>query len=126
MMPVATGASIACPERKVVTLVGDGSAMYTVQSLWTQAREQLNVVTIVLANRAYKVLNNELKRVGAAQDGPHAKRMLDLYPPAIGWVDVAKGLGVSAARAGTRREFERALATAIGEQRPWLIEAVID
>jgi acetolactate synthase I/II/III large subunit len=65
MMPVATGASVACPERKVITLVGDGSAMYSVQSLWTQAHEQLDVVTIILANRAYKVLNSELKRVGA-------------------------------------------------------------
>jgi acetolactate synthase-1/2/3 large subunit len=126
MMPVATGASVACPERKVVTLIGDGSAMYTVQSLWTQAHEQLDVVTIVLANRAYKVLNNELKRVGAAQDGPNARRMLDLHSPVIGWTDVAKGFGVSAARAETRREFERVLGTAIAARGPWLIEAVID
>ncbi|TKC80197.1 acetolactate synthase large subunit [Trinickia terrae] len=126
MMPVATGASVACPERKVITLVGDGSAMYSVQSLWTQAHEQLDVVTIILANRAYKVLNNELKRVGADQDGPNARRMLDLDSPAIGWVDLAKGLGVSAARAETRREFERALGAAIAGRGPCLIEAVID
>lgn len=126
MMAVATGAGIACPDRRVVTLVGDGSAMYTVQSLWTQAHEQLDVVTVVLANRGYKVLNNELKRVGASQNGPRAKLMLDLQRPDLCWVDIAEGLGVSAVRVDARRAFEQAFCAAMSGRGPSLIEAVID
>jgi len=126
MMAVSTGAGIACPDRKIVTLVGDGSAMYTVQSLWTQAREQLDVVTVVFANRGYKVLTNELRRVGAPLDGPRATSMLDLHRPSLDWVSIAHGLGVAAIRTGSRRAFEDAFAAAVNQRGPCLIEAIVD
>jgi len=126
MMAVSTGAAIACPQRKVVTLVGDGSAMYTVQSLWTQAREQLDVITIVYANRGYKVLTNELRRVGARLDGPRATYMLDLHGPSLDWVSIAQGLGVKAIRTESRRAFENAFATAMNQRGPRVIEAIVD
>ncbi|MFM0739671.1 acetolactate synthase large subunit [Paraburkholderia xenovorans] len=126
MMAVSTGAGIACPQRKIVTLVGDGSAMYTVQSLWTQARENLDVVTVVYANRGYKVLNNELLRVGAASDGPNAASMLDLGAPSLDWVSIGKGLGVASVRANSRRAFEDAFISAIAQRGPRLIEAILD
>lgn len=118
MMAVVTGAGIGCPDRKVVTLVGDGGAMYTVQSLSTQAHEQLDVDTVVLANRRYKVLNNELKRVGASQNGPRAKLMHDLQRPALCWVDITEGLGVSAVRVDARRGFEQAFCAAMSGRGP--------
>jgi acetolactate synthase-1/2/3 large subunit len=126
MMAVSTGASIACPDRKVVTLVGDGSAMYTVQSLWTQAREKLDVVTIVYANRGYKVLTNELSRVGARLDGPRATSMLDLHSPSLDWVSIAQGLGVAAIRTESKRAFEDAFIRAVGQHGPYVIEAIVD
>jgi len=126
MMAVSTGAAVACPQRKVVTLVGDGSAMYTVQSLWTQAREQLDVITVVYANRGYKVLTNELRRVGARLDGPRATYMLDLHSPSLDWVSIARGLGVKAIRTESRRAFEDAFITAVNQRGPCVIEAVVD
>ncbi|WP_176061377.1 acetolactate synthase large subunit [Paraburkholderia sp. BCC1876] len=126
MMAVSTGTAVACPNRKVVTLVGDGSAMYTVQSLWTQAHENLDVVTVVFANRGYKVLNNELKRVGAATDGPRASRMLDIAAPALSWTDLAHGMGVSATRVETRRAFDQAFAAAMSVPGPHVIEAIVN
>ncbi|WNC92522.1 acetolactate synthase large subunit [Paraburkholderia sp. FT54] len=126
MMAVSTGAGIACPDRKVVTLVGDGSAMYTVQSLWTQAREDLDIVTVVFANRGYKVLNNELVRVGAASNGSGAAAMLDLSTPSLDWVSIGNGLGVAAVRANSRRAFEQAFISAVAQRGPRLIEAVIE
>jgi acetolactate synthase-1/2/3 large subunit len=126
MMPVSTGAAIARPDRKVVTLVGDGSAMYTVQSLWTQARENLDIVTVVFANRGYKVLNNELVRVGASSNGPNSGAMLDLGTPTLDWVSIGQGLGVDAVRANSRRAFEQAFVSAIAQRGPRLIEAVLE
>lgn len=125
MMPVSTGAGIACPDRKVVTLVGDGSAMYTVQSLWTQARENLDIVTVVYANRGYKVLNNELRRVGAPTDGAGAAAMLELHAPAMDWVSIGQGLGVSSVRTDSKRAFERAFVAAMTQRGPRIIEAVL-
>ncbi|GGC58024.1 acetolactate synthase large subunit [Undibacterium terreum] len=125
MMAVSVGAGIACPERKVVNLQGDGSAMYTVQSLWTQARENVDVVTVIYANRGYKILSNELKRVGAAENGVHAASMFDLQNPALDWVALAKGMGVEAVRAESREDFEAAFASAMKRRGPMLIEAVI-
>jgi acetolactate synthase-1/2/3 large subunit len=125
MMPVSTGAGIACPDRKIVTLVGDGSAMYTVQSLWTQARENLDIVTVVYANRGYKVLNNELRRVGAPTDGAGASAMLELHTPALDWVSTGQGLGVTSVRATSKRAFEQAFTAAMAQRGPRLIEAVL-
>jgi len=124
-LPLAVGASIACPDRKVIGLQADGSGMYTVQALWTQAREALDVVTIVFANRRYDILRNELRMVGAGEPGRNARRMLDLVEPALDWVHLAMGLGVEAARANDAAQFNDLLRQAVARRGPFLIEAVI-
>ena len=124
-MPAATGAAVACPDRRVVNLEADGSALYTIQSLWTQAREGLDVVTIVFNNRSYAVLNMELDRVGAAAGGPRAKDLLDLSRPDMDFVALATGLGVPATRATTADDLADQLARALATPGPGLIEAQI-
>lgn len=124
-MPVATGAAVACPDRKVVNLQADGSALYTIQSLWTQAREGLDVVTVVFNNRSYAVLNMELDRVGADAAGPQARRLLDLSQPDLDFVSVARGLGVPATRATTADELADQLGGALATPGPAVIEAVV-
>ncbi|MGO8916197.1 MAG: acetolactate synthase large subunit [Stellaceae bacterium] len=124
-LPVATGAAVACPDRKVVCLEGDGSAMYTLQALWTQARERLDVTTVIFANRSYVILNVELKRVGATGRGPKALAMLDLSNPVLDWVSLAQGMGVEASRAATAEEFADQFAAAMAGRGPRLIEAVL-
>ena len=104
-VPVATGAAVACHDRKVVCLEGDGSGMYTLQALWTQAREALDVTTLIFANRSYAILNIELARVGAGIPGPKALSMLDLQNPELDWVKLASGMGVEASRATSVEEF---------------------
>jgi acetolactate synthase-1/2/3 large subunit len=123
-LPVAAGAAVACPDRKVVCLHGDGGAMYTVQSLWTMAREQLDVTTVIFANRSYGILNVELARVGADR-GPQALSMLDLGNPDLDWVALATGMGVEATRATTVAEFTDAFSAAMAEPGPRLIEVVL-
>jgi acetolactate synthase-1/2/3 large subunit len=125
MIPVATGAAIACPDRKVVSLQGDGGAMYTLQALWTQAREQLDITTIVFANRSYAILNVELLRVGATERGPKAMSMLDLHDPSLDWVKLAEGMGVEASRAETTEAFHAQFVSAMNGRGPRLIEAVL-
>lgn len=125
MMALSIGAGIACPDRKIVNLLGDGSAMYTVQSLWTQAREQIDVVNVIYANRGYKILNNELKRVGASQDGARAASMFDLQDPSLDWVALAAGMGVEAVRTVSATDFDAAFASAMQRRGPMLIEALI-
>src|SRR5438128_821927 len=120
--PVATGAAVACPDRKVICMVGDGSAMYTLQSLWTQTRENLNVTTIVFANRIYQILRGEFDGVGAGEPGQRALDMLKIDRPAIDWVSLAKGMGVQGRAVTTADEFVKALAEAIPERGPRLIE----
>jgi acetolactate synthase-1/2/3 large subunit len=124
-IPLATGAAVACPDRKVVCLQGDGGAMYTLQALWTQARERLDVVTVIFANRSYSILNIELARVGAGNPGPKALSMLDLHNPELDWVRLAGGMGVEASRAETIADFEAQFASAIAARGPRLIEAVL-
>ncbi|MEZ5322069.1 MAG: acetolactate synthase large subunit [Microthrixaceae bacterium] len=124
-MPLATGAAVACPDRKVLSLEADGSAMYTMQCLWTQARERRDVVTVVFANHSYAVLNMELNRVGAETIGPKARRMLDLTGPDLDFVALARGMGVKASRALTAEDFNEQLEAALAERGPVLIEAVI-
>jgi acetolactate synthase-1/2/3 large subunit len=124
-IPLGTGAAVACPDRKVVCLQGDGGAMYTLQALWTQARERLDVVTVIFANRSYSILNIELARVGAGNPGPKALSMLDLHNPELDWVRLAGGLGVEASRAETIEDFEAQFASAIAGRGPRLIEAVL-
>ncbi len=123
--PMAVGAALACPERKVIAVSGDGAAMYSLQSLWTMARERLDVVTIVCANRTYNILNIELSRVGAQNPGPKTLAMLDLHNPELDFVKLAQGLGVEASRAETTTEFAAQFADAMQTRGPRLIEAVL-
>ena len=120
--PVATGAAVACPDRKVICMVGDGSAMYTLQSLWTQARENLDVVTIVFANRMYQILRGEFDGVGAGEPGRRAQDMLSIDRPTLDWVSLAKGMGVPGRAVETADDFNKALAEANAEKGPRLIE----
>jgi acetolactate synthase-1/2/3 large subunit len=124
-LPLAVGAAVACPDRKVICLEGDGSAMYTNQALWTMAREQLDIVTIVFANRSYRILNIELTRVGATSAGPRARRMLDLSQPELDFVALARSMGVPATRPGSAEEFYNDLSRALQERGPRLIECRI-
>ena len=118
-------AAIAAPGRRVIDLQADGSALYTVQALWSQARERLDVLTVIYANRAYKILEGELRGVGAPDPGPNAQRMLRLDDPAVDWVSVARGFGVEAVRVDTIAGFVDALRAGLGRSGPFLIEAVI-
>jgi acetolactate synthase-1/2/3 large subunit len=124
-LPNAVGAAIACPQRPVLALIGDGTAMYTIQALWTMAREKLNVTTIIFNNASYSVLNIELERVGAERIGPKARSQLDLRGPVLNFAQLAQGMGVHAVRATTAEEFTRALEQALSSPGPHLIEAVI-
>ena len=124
-LPLAVGAAVAAPERKVVSLNGDGAAMYTVQALWTLARENLDVTVVVFANNSYRILNIEMTRTGAGAAGPQAARLLGLGDPAIDWVSLARGLGLPAVRCTTAEDFEKAFAGAMAQCGPMFIEAVI-
>lgn len=124
-LPVATGAALAARgERRVISLQADGSAMYSLQALWTQARERLPCTTIILNNRRYAILVGEYQAVGATP-GPTAMSMLDLGNPALGWLDLARGLGVEAARATTLEQCADLLAQSFRQSGPFLIELVI-
>ncbi len=124
-MPVATGAAIAAPDRPVLSLEADGSALYTIQALWTQAREGLDVTTVLLNNAAYAILRMELGRTAAGQAGERAARMLDLSGPVPGFTHISEGLGVPATRVTTAGELDEALRRAYAEPGPHLIEAMV-
>jgi acetolactate synthase-1/2/3 large subunit len=124
-LPVAVGAAVACPDRPVVALEADGSALYTLQAWWTMAREGLDVTTILLNNRSYSILNMELERVGAGTPGPRARDVLDLKRPDIDFVSLAVGMGLHAVRADTAEGFANALARALATPGPSVVEAVI-
>ncbi|HLI10419.1 MAG TPA: acetolactate synthase large subunit [Alphaproteobacteria bacterium] len=124
-MPLALGAAVACPGRKVINLEADGSGMYTLQSLWTQAREGLNVLTLVWANRAYAILRHELANVGAGNPGRKALDILSLGNPDLDWVSLARGMGVEGRRAETVDELVRAFRAGLAAQGPFLIEVVL-
>lgn len=124
-LPVATGAAIACPDRRVLALQADGSAMYTLQALWTQAREGLDVTTVIYNNASYEILKMELQRVGAQGQGPAAASMLDLGGPELDFTHLARGMGVPASRATTADEFADQLGRALAEPGPSLVEAMI-
>ena len=124
-IPLAAGAAVACPDRKVVSLQADGSGMYTVQGLWTQARERGNVLTIVASNRGYSILKGEMRNVGVNEFGRNAQRMLDIDDPALDWCALAKGMGVDALRAETCEDFARALSHGLSVKGPFLIEAIL-
>ncbi|MFN8573126.1 MAG: acetolactate synthase large subunit [Gemmatimonadaceae bacterium] len=124
-LPNAVGAAIACPDRTVVALIGDGTAMYTIQALWTMARENLHVVAVIFNNAAYAILDMELQRVGANQAGPKAKGQLDLHAPVLNFVSLAQGMGVPAVRASTNDAFVEAFERALATPGPHLIDAVV-
>ena len=123
-LPLATGAAFACPDRKTVCLQSDGGGMYTVQALWTQARESLDVVTVIFANRSYKILMGELTAVGATP-GKSARQLFDLGPPDLDWVKLAGGMGMEAVRVDTLETFTDAFRAACSRRGPFLIEFVI-
>jgi acetolactate synthase-1/2/3 large subunit len=116
---------VAAPDRKIICLQADGSGMYTLQALWTQARERLDITTVLLSNRSYAVLVAELARVGAANPGPKALSMFDLGNPELRWTDLARGMGVEATRAETSEQFEAQFSSAMSARGPRLIEAMI-
>ena len=124
-LPAATGAALGAPDRKVVVLESDGSAMYTLQALWTMAREQLDVVILLFANRAYQILRSELKNVGAGAPGQKAADMLSLDRPQFDWTALARGQGVEAGRATTLEELARQLTDAFARRGPYLIEVIL-
>ncbi|UCH47635.1 MAG: acetolactate synthase large subunit [Betaproteobacteria bacterium] len=119
--PAATGAAMACPDRKVVCLQADGAGMYTLQALWTQAREKLDVINVVFANRVYKILHGELLAVGA-QPGHASKELFDLSPPELDWIKLANGMGVEARRVETLEDFADVFKAACTNRGPFLIE----
>jgi acetolactate synthase-1/2/3 large subunit len=124
-MPCALGASIACPERPVINLQADGSAMYTVQALWTEAREALNVTTLICANKSYNILKSELSRIGGAAIPPHVFSLIDLQRPDINWTDLAEGMGVPGVKVDTTEGLARELGRSLSEPGPHLIEMLI-
>ena len=124
-LPLAVGAAVACPDRKVIALQADGGGMYTLQALWTMAREALDVTTVIFNNGSYAILNIELMRVGVQNPGPKALSMLDLKNPAIEWTKLSEGMGVPAVRVDTAEGFHAALKEALVHKGPRLIEAMI-
>ncbi|TNC22779.1 acetolactate synthase large subunit [Amycolatopsis alkalitolerans] len=124
-LPVATGAAVAAPDRPVIALQADGSALYTISALWTQARENLDVTTVVLNNHAYAILRMELQRVGADAGGPRANELLDLSRPDMDFAKIAEGMGVPGTRATTAEELAEQFRAAVAEPGPHLIDAVV-
>jgi acetolactate synthase-1/2/3 large subunit len=124
-MPCATGAAIACPDRPVINLQADGSAMYTVQALWTQASEGLNVTTLVCSNRGYRIVRMELARAGIEDSGQNMRSLTELDSPAIDWVSLSRGFGVPAVSVANTRDMARELGRALAEPGPHLIELLL-
>ena len=122
-LPTAVGAAIACPQRKVIALQADGSGMYTAQALWTMARESLDVVVVLCANRAYRILQLEVARAGIAEPGPAARALTELSNPTLDWCALARGMGVPAARATDAASFVKEFSRALADPGPALIEA---
>ena len=124
-IPLSLGAALACPDRPVLTLQGDGSALFSVQGLWSQAREKANVKTVICSNRKYDILKIEVTRSGNTQPGRLTEGLTDLANPDLGWVEIANGFGVPALQATTAEGLVRALQTALEEPGPFLVEAVL-
>ena len=124
-MPCAVGAAIACPDRPVVNLQADGSAMYTVQALWMQARESLNITTLICSNRSYNILNIELMRAGKNKPGSNAQTLTDLGNPPLDWTQISKGMGVPAVSVDTSDNLAKELKRALAEPGPQLIEMIL-
>jgi acetolactate synthase-1/2/3 large subunit len=123
-IPVATGAAVACPDRKVICIQSDGGGMYTNQALWTHARERLDIVTVILTNRRYKILEHEYFKTGANELGPKAESLFDIGNPDIDWAHLARGMGMEGHRAETAEDFTAKLEAALAADGPQLIDAV--
>ena len=121
--PCATGAAVACPDRKVICFQADGSALYTVQALWTQAKENLDVVTLICSNHSYDVLKFEASRLGTHPLGPSVKKLTDLA--GVDWVQVGEGFGVPSVAVETAEELASELSKAFADKGPKLIEMKI-
>jgi acetolactate synthase-1/2/3 large subunit len=124
-IPCATGAAIACPDRPVIDLQADGSGLYTVQALWTQAREGLNVTTLICSNRSYRILQMELSRSGMTTHGPNTQALTELTKPPIDWVRISQGFGVPGVSVSTAEDLARELGKALIEPGPHLIEMLL-
>jgi acetolactate synthase-1/2/3 large subunit len=123
--PVAVGAAVACPDRKVIVMIGDGSAMYTLQALWTMARENLDVCVIIFSNRSYKILYSQLSDVGAPNPGPRAIDMLTLDRPTLDFIQLAGGMGIEGGRIDDLDGFVKQLQYAMAHKGPYLIDVVM-
>jgi acetolactate synthase-1/2/3 large subunit len=124
-LPNAVGAAIACPDRRVIAFQADGSGLYTLQSLWTMARESLDVTVVICANRSYRILQVELARAGVAEPGPKARSLTNLAMPPIDWVSAARTFGVPGCSVDTAEALADALTRSFAEAGPSLIEAVL-
>src|SRR5262249_49943864 len=120
----ATGAAVACPNRKVINFQSDGCGAYSVQALWTQARENLDVLTIIGSNRSYEILELELSRAGVTQTGLVARSMLRLDDPHLNWVKIAEGFGVPAVAVESAETLAAEMERALAQKGPHLIEAI--
>jgi acetolactate synthase-1/2/3 large subunit len=121
-LPLAVGAAVACPARRILCLSADGSGMYTAQALWTMAREGLTVTVVIFANRAYGVLKREFSYLGVGEPGPRALDLFEIGRPDLDWVSVAKGMGVPGTRVTSLEEFAKALEAGFASAGPLLIE----
>jgi acetolactate synthase I/II/III large subunit len=125
-MPLALGAALACPDRKVINIEADGSAMYTIQALWSQAREKANVITVICSNRKYFIIELECLMAGYGSPGAEARALMNLTNPALDWVGLSRGMGIPAASVTTAEELTREFKAALKESGPHLIEAVLE
>jgi acetolactate synthase-1/2/3 large subunit len=123
--PVAVGAAVACPDRKVICMIGDGSAMYTIQALWTMARENLDICVMIFSNRSYNILYSQLADVGAANPGPRAIDMLTLDRPTLDFSMMSKSMGVPGGKAQNLEELTKHLTYAMSQKGPYLIDVVM-
>ncbi len=124
-LPCAAGAALACPDRRVLAFQADGSGMYTVQALWTMAREALDVTVVVCSNRSYHILQQEMDRAGVIEPGPQARGLTELSRPNLDWVALGRGMGIPGVRVETANGFALHLERALAEPGPYLIEAVL-
>ena len=123
--PLATGAALACPDRPVLALLGDGGAMYTNQAFWTQVRENLNVVTVIFNNGMYRILDHEYRRLGVNEVGERAASLFDITGPDVDWVGLAGSMGVSGERVETTQDMAAALRRGLEREGPYLVEAMV-
>jgi acetolactate synthase-1/2/3 large subunit len=123
--PLATGAALACPDRPVLALLGDGGAMYTNQAFWTQVRENLNVVTVIFNNGMYRILDHEYRRLGVNEVGERAASLFDISGPDVDWVALAGSMGVAGERVDTTQDMAAAIRRGLEREGPYLVEAMV-